>query len=71
MQSFYLLLPSQNQIANHEEFVLDIAVIIPAQALQIFSRACTGVKAVFLGAINLELSYLDDLSLSWFLTHGD
>jgi hypothetical protein len=56
MQSFYLLLPSQNQIANHEESILDIAVIVPAQAFQIFSRACVGVKVLFLDAINLELS---------------
>jgi hypothetical protein len=55
MQSFYLLLPSQNQITDHEESVLDIAVIVPTQAFQIFSRARAGVKAVFLGAINLEL----------------
>jgi hypothetical protein len=58
MQSFYLLLSSRNQIADHEESVLDITVIVPAQAFQIFSRACTGVKEVFLGAINLELSGL-------------
>jgi hypothetical protein len=56
VQSFYLLLPTQNQIANHEEFVLDIAVIIPAQSFQIFSRTRAGVKALFLDAINFELS---------------
>jgi hypothetical protein len=58
MQSFCLLLPSQNQIANHKESVLDIAVIVHAQAFKIFSRARAGVKALFLGAINLELSGL-------------
>jgi hypothetical protein len=56
MQSLYLLLPSHNQIADHEESVLDVAVIVPAQAFQIFSRARVGVKALFLGTINLELS---------------
>jgi hypothetical protein len=58
MQSFYLLLPSLNQITDHEESILDITVIVPAQALQIFSRARAGVKAVFLDAINLKLSGL-------------
>jgi hypothetical protein len=53
MQSFYLLLPSQNQITDHEESVLDIAVIVPTQAFQIFSHARAGVKALFLSAINL------------------
>jgi hypothetical protein len=63
MQSFCLLLPSQNQIADHEESVLDITVIVPAQALQIFSYARIGVKAVFLSAINLKLSGLGRLLL--------
>jgi hypothetical protein len=58
MQSVCLLLPSQNQVADHEESILDIAVIVPAQAFQIFSRVHAGVKALFLGAINLELSGL-------------
>jgi hypothetical protein len=58
MQSFCLPLPSQNQITNHEESILDIAVIVPAQAFQIFSHVRIGVKALFLGAINLELSGL-------------
>jgi hypothetical protein len=56
VQSFRLLFPTQNQIADHEESVLDVAVIVPAQAFQIFSRARVGVKALFLGAINFELS---------------
>jgi hypothetical protein len=43
MQSFRLLLPLQNQISDHEESILDIAVIVPAQAFQILSRACAGV----------------------------
>jgi hypothetical protein len=48
----------QNQIANHEKSILNIAVIVPTQALQIFSCVCAGVKAVFLGAINLKFSGL-------------
>jgi hypothetical protein len=63
MKSFCLLLPSQNQITDHEESILDITVIVPVQALQIFSRARTCVKAVFLGAINLKLSGLGRLLL--------
>jgi hypothetical protein len=58
MQFFCFLLSSQNQIADHEESVLDIVVIIPTQAFQIFIRAHAGVKALFHGAINLELSGL-------------
>jgi hypothetical protein len=57
MQS-YLLLPSQNQITDHEESVLDIVVIVYAQAFQIFSHERVSVKALFLGAINLKLSGL-------------
>jgi hypothetical protein len=56
MKSFCLLLPSQNQITDHEESVLDVAVIVPVQAFQIFSRAHAGVKELFCGAINLQLS---------------
>jgi hypothetical protein len=58
MQSFCLMLPSQNQIADHEESILDITVIVPAQTHQIFSHTRTGVKVVFLSAINLKLSSL-------------
>jgi hypothetical protein len=56
VQSFCLLFPAQNQIANHEEPVLDVAVIVPAEAFQIFSCTRAGVKAMFLDAINFELS---------------
>jgi hypothetical protein len=71
MQSFYLLLPSHNQIVDHEESILDIVVIVPMQAFQILavraqvSRHCSSVQ--------LTLSSLAsvDLSLSWFSTLGD
>jgi hypothetical protein len=56
VQSFCLLFPAQNQIIDHEEPVLDVAFVVPVQAFQIFSCVRAGVKALFLGAINFELS---------------
>jgi hypothetical protein len=49
-------LPFQDQVANHEEPLFDILVVILAQYNKILGSTYIGIKTSLLGAIYLKFS---------------
>ena len=57
MDTSLIRLPLQDQVPNHEESLLNVLVVVPAQNSEVFCRTYTGIEPLLFYTIHFLLPY--------------